>query len=335
MIKFLKKYSRKLNKFNTSPKTHKIEKEEFNYEEKRLPEENDYDNLNKIIKKNKIQNSDTIFDSVKNIVKKIKESLNIQKAKSKEGFEKICNLANEINNITLNAEEIKIKCDKCREDKDLGVCEIQKLDETFEANKNSIKDLKNNIETLMVKSEAIGNILETIGAISKKTNILALNAAIEAAKAGEAGKGFSVVADEIRKLAKETVKASENIKGIVIEIQKEIDSTKKNMDKERNMISKAGNALNTVSNTFENIEESILDTTFGVNILYRQIEQINENNKAVLEFFQTNEDIYNELEVCGDKVENYIENYNNNIKSFFDEFQNLKNKKVKIKGEVV
>jgi methyl-accepting chemotaxis protein len=75
------------------------------------------------------------------------------------------------------------------------------------------------VAKLGVSSAEVGNIVKVITSIAEQTNLLALNATIEAARAGEAGKGFAVVASEVKDLAQETAKATEEISGRIQAIQ--------------------------------------------------------------------------------------------------------------------
>ncbi len=83
------------------------------------------------------------------------------------------------------------------------------------------RDTSATVAKLGESSAEIGNVLKVITSIAEQTNLLALNATIEAARAGEAGKGFAVVANEVKELAQETAKATEDIARRVQAIQKD------------------------------------------------------------------------------------------------------------------
>ncbi len=148
-------------------------------------------------------------------------------------------------------------------------------------------DTNRTISKLGDSSNEIGKVVKVITSIAEQTNLLALNATIEAARAGEAGKGFAVVANEVKELAKETARATEDISHKIETIQADTNGAISAIQEICEVINRINDISNTIASAVE--EQTATANEMGRNVseAARGSAEIAQNITAVADATQS------------------------------------------------
>ncbi|MFW6336653.1 MAG: methyl-accepting chemotaxis protein [Phycisphaeraceae bacterium] len=144
------------------------------------------------------------------------------------------------------------------------------------------------VQQLGKRGEQIGEVIEVINDIADQTNLLALNAAIEAARAGEHGRGFAVVADEVRKLADRTTKATEEVAESIGAIQRETEQAVARMEtgtqevlQGTELVGRTGEALRTIVSGTGEVSEVIQAIAAAAEQQSAASEEVSRNVESI------------------------------------------------------
>ncbi|GAB4265286.1 methyl-accepting chemotaxis protein [Thermincola ferriacetica] len=193
----------------------------------------------------------------------------------------VSQMAQAIREVAAGAQSVAESAEKTKQAADTGARAVDASVQGMDGIKERVFDSANKIRKLGEHSQQIGEIIQVIDDIAEQTNLLALNAAIEAARAGEHGKGFAVVADEVRKLAERSGKATKEIADLILNIQKLTAAAVAAMEEGTNEVEQGVGLVTSAGKALKDILETVDETYRQIQNISAAVEQISASSEEV------------------------------------------------------
>ncbi len=203
-------------------------------------------------------------------------------------------------------------------------------EDAIERSVNSLQDIRehvqqmaHHIQELRDKARQIAGITDTVKGLADQSNMLALNAAIEAVRSGEQGKGFGVVAREIRTLANQSIRATDNVRNILEDIGTAINETViiserggERVNEGLAQVREFGNSVRQLSSmvresgsSVRQISSAVSQQNTGIEEIFKSINEVSQAMDQTLRRLRASEDALSLVSSVSDKVSDFVRGY--------------------------
>lgn len=221
-------------------------------------------------------------EQINRAIQDIAEGTTTAAASAEESSQKTTDLSEKLTALSVISKSLNQQSKKVDETNKNGSEQTAVLQVKAEQTDGMIGRVEDVVQELSERMVDISSVVSTIASISEQTNLLALNASIEAARAGEHGKGFAVVAEEVRKLAEETAKATQNIRGSMEEIQAKALNASSEMANARKLSTEQYEITEKTVSSFDDIATSNQEMSTLVSQMTDHINGIEKNKEKVV-----------------------------------------------------
>ena len=188
-----------------------------------------------------------------------------------------------------------------------------------DAVKHVVYDVQSSIEKvnhLHESSNKIGEVVQIIQNIAQQTNLLALNATIEAARAGDAGRGFGVVANEVKTLANQTAKATDEITAQVEDIQRSTEDAVKAIHSIDQGIKEVNDITTNITNAIDQQNLATLEISKTVSVAAESVRSISNNMQSISQNSEEVQNIVSNVNSSSNGIECIVKEFEVRVKDF-------------------
>ena len=276
---------------------------------------------------NQVDNSSTTFSQttkdIQTSVHEIEIGITQQSDDASDCLTQMDNLFGKINNVNSNAAEIGSIASSTQEAITNGIDSMDNLNEKTTSTTAITNTIIKTIEDLSVRSNNIGQIVNTINDIAEETNLLSLNASIEAARAGSAGRGFAVVAGEIRKLADQCLTSANKISGIVNEITLSTKDAVLTAQNAEEIVEAQVQAVQSTAQSFAAMNEHVGKLTNYLDDITRSSKDMEQSGSSTLNSMESISSILEETSAAISSVTTIVDMQTDALGTLDDASSNL------------